>query len=167
MAYDAGRKLLWVNLQDQKRVQAFDAELKPVTGFNLAGAMPTGLLYDQRLDRLYVSVRSAVLAIDAKTGAEVGRVSAPSGVDQLWLDAASKTIFAVANGTVMLIHADDQLKATTELPVDVKGQRIAFDPSRQLVFVPGGFEGRSKILILRQLSSAPAQQTVATQQGSK
>jgi hypothetical protein len=166
LAYDAARNLLWVNLQDQKRVQSFDNELSPVNSFNLAGSMPTGIIYDQQLDRLYVSVRFAVLALDAKTGSEINRVAAPAGIDQLWLDAPSRTLFAVSNGAVLLMSASEQLTVREELPIDVKGQNLAFDPQSKLIFVPGGREGRSKLLILKLLPTDPATRPMTTQQAA-
>ena len=35
-----------------------------------------------------------------------------------------------------------------ELPTDVKGYSIAFDPAHKMLFLPGGREGRSKMVIL-------------------
>ncbi len=158
LAYDPGRQLLYVALQDQKKIQVFDSELKPVTSFDLSGALPTGIVYDRQLDRIYVAVRGAVLALDAQTGSEVGRVSAPTGVDQLWLDASSRTLFAASNGSVLTMQAGDQLSLQEQLAVDVKGHILAFDPDTSLIYIPGGEESRSKLLILKQLppgSDAP------------
>jgi hypothetical protein len=35
-----------------------------------------------------------------------------------------------------------------ELPTDVKGYSIAYDPAHKMIFLPGGREGRSKMVIL-------------------
>jgi hypothetical protein len=35
-----------------------------------------------------------------------------------------------------------------ELPTDVKGYSIAYDPAHKMLFLPGGREGRSKMVIL-------------------
>ena len=151
LAFDPGRKLIYVTLQDKKKIQAFDPELKPGKSFDVVGSMPTGIVYDQQLDRLYVAIRNAVLAMDAKNGTEVSRVPAPTGIDELWLDAGSHTLFGAANGAVTLMYAGDRLTAVDELPVDVKGHTIKYDPKSNLIYVPGGREGHSKLLILRKL----------------
>lgn len=155
LAYDPERKLVYVTLQDRKAIQAFDSELKPVRSFELTGSMPTGIAYDQQLDRIYVAIRSALLALDAKTGLELGRVPAPGGVDQLWLDAPQRTLFAVSNGAVLMLHAGERLTLENELPVEVKGHTLAFDSKTRFIYVPGGREGRSKLLILKQVPSDP------------
>jgi sugar lactone lactonase YvrE len=158
LAFDPGRNLIYVTLQDKKQIQAYSATaLEPVKSFSLQGSMPTGLLYDQQLDRLYVAIRNAVLAIDVKTGAEIGRVAAPTGTDRLWLDAKSRTLFAVAYGAVAVLHAGDQFGAVDELPIDVKGHAFAFDSQAGFLYLPGGREGRSKLLILRQESAGAPQ----------
>jgi DNA-binding beta-propeller fold protein YncE len=169
VAYDPGRDLIYVTLQDKKQIQAYRATtLEAVKNFSLQGSMPTGLVYDQQLDRLYVAIRNAVLAVDAKTGTEVGRVAAPTGTDRLWLDPKSRTLFAVAYGAVALLHAGDQLTAVEELPIDVKGYAFAFDSETGFLYLPGGREGRSKLLILKQLSSGVKLQTQAvSQSGAK
>jgi DNA-binding beta-propeller fold protein YncE len=138
LAYDPGRDLIYVTLQDTKQIQAYRAAtLEAVKSFTLQGSMPTGLVYDQPLDRLYVAIRNAVLAVDAKTGSEVGRAAAPAGTDRLWLDPQSRTLFAVAYGTVALLHAGDQLTAVEELPIDVKGHAFAFDSQTGFLYLPG------------------------------
>jgi DNA-binding beta-propeller fold protein YncE len=151
LAFDPGRNLVYVTLQDTKKIQAYQAAaLEPVKSFSLQGSMPTGLVYDQQFDRLYVAIRNAVLEIDAKTGSELARVAAPTGTDRLWLDPASRTLFAVSYGTVVLMHAGEQLTAGDELPIDVKGHAFAFDAKTGFLYLPGGREGRSKLLILKQ-----------------
>lgn len=155
LAFDPGRDLIYLTLQDKKKIQAYGAAgLEPVKSFSLQGSMPTGLVYDQQLDRLYVAIRNAVLDLDAKTGSELGRVAAPSGIDRLWLDPGSRTLLAVSFGAVVLMHAGDRLTATSELPIDVKGDALAFDPQAGLLYLPGGREGRSKLLILKQQSTS-------------
>ena len=140
-------------MQDKKQIQAYRAAaLEPVKSFSLQGSMPTGLVYDQQLDRLYVAIRNAVLDLDAKTGSELGRVAAPTGTDRLWLDPKSRTLFAVSYGAVAVMHAGDHLTAVDELPIDVKGHAFAFDSETGFLYLPGGREGRSKLLILKQQS---------------
>ncbi len=170
LAFDPGRDLIYVSLQDSKTIQAYGAAaLEPVKSFKLQGSMPTGLVYDQQLDRLYVAIRNAVLDLDAKTGTELGRVAAPTGTDRLWLDPKSRTLLAVSYGDVALMHAGDRLTAVDELPVDVKGHAFAFDAQTGFLYLPGGREGQSKLLILKQQSGGgqPRLAAAGAQAGAK
>jgi len=167
LAFDPGRNFVYVTLQDKKTIQAYRASaLEPMMSFSLQGSMPTGLVYDQQLDRLYVAIRNAVLELDAKTGSELGRVAAPTGTDRLWFDPQSRTLFVVSYGAVALMHAGNRLTALDELPIDVKGHAFAFDAKTGILYLPGGREGRSKLLILKQQSSGGPTQT-AGQAGVK
>jgi hypothetical protein len=53
------------------------------------------------------------------------------------------------------MHAGDRLTAAEELPIDVKGHAFAFDAKTGFLYLPGGREGRSKLLILKQQPGAP------------
>ncbi|HWR37052.1 MAG TPA: hypothetical protein VN622_14410 [Clostridia bacterium] len=160
LASDPARELLYVTLQDKKQVVALDPTLKIVKRFPLTASQPTGIVYDQKLDRIYVAVRSAVLSLNADTGVENARVAAPAGIDMLWLDNASRTLMAAGSGAIFTMSADSRLAARDEMSTDVKGHTLAFDPQKSLIYMPGGREGRSKLLILRQLDNAAAQQRV-------
>ena len=48
----------------------------------------------------------------------------------------------------------DELVAGEEVPTDVKGHTVAYDAARRLVLLPGGREGKSKVLILRPMNSS-------------
>ncbi len=158
MASDTARELTYVTVQDRRSIVALDPQLRIVKRYAVNASQPTGIAYDSKLDRLYVSVRFAVLALNADTGAEVSRVAAPAGVDQLWFDEGSKTLFAAANGAISVMNASGKLVAADEIPTDVRAHTLAFDPEKKLIYMPGGREGRSKLLILRHINSntAPA-----------
>jgi hypothetical protein len=97
-------------------------------------------------------VRYAVVTLDADTGAELSRAGAPAGVDSLWLDQASGTLYAAAGGAVCIMKArPGGLTLQSELNVDVKGQSLAYDPETKLIYLPGGREGRSKLLIMKEV----------------
>ena len=153
MASDPGRELTYVTVQDSKSVVALDPQLRIVKRYALLASQPTGIAYDSKLDRIYVSVRYAVLALNADTGKEVARVAAPAGVDQLWFDEPSKTLFAASGRAILVMRADGRLVASDEVPTDVRGHTLAFDAERNLIYMPGGREGRSKLLILRHINS--------------
>ena len=97
--------MIFVTIQDQHQIVALDPQLKIVNRFTLNASQPTGLVYDPQDHELYVSVRGAVLAISADTGAEVSRVTAPEGVDALWLDGDSRTLYAASEGSLLVMSA--------------------------------------------------------------
>jgi DNA-binding beta-propeller fold protein YncE len=149
MLYDPGRRQLLVSLQDLNQVVALDSSNKIVETFKLAASEPTGLALDEDHRRLYVAVRYAVLVLNADDGSELARIAAPGGTDTLILDAADNLLYAAAgDGSVLAIDLARN-KIDHELPTDVKGFSIAYDPSHKMLFFPGGREGRSKLVILK------------------
>jgi YVTN family beta-propeller protein len=154
LAFDQARKLLYVSAQDVHQIVALDPALKIVSRFTLSGSQPSGLVYDPQYKELYVAVRFAVLAISADTGAEIDRVAAPAGVDDLWLDSESRTLYAASNGSLLMIQTQGRLTLADEIPTEVKGHTVAYDGARHLLLLPGGREGKSKLLILRPASNS-------------
>ncbi|MGB8888127.1 MAG: hypothetical protein WCC87_15450 [Candidatus Korobacteraceae bacterium] len=154
LALDADQNVVFVTVQDLHQVVAIDPQLKVVKRFNLDASQPTGLIYDGHSQELYVAVRFAVLAINAGTGVEVNRVPAPAGVDALWLDPESRTLYAASDGSLLMIHANGRLMIADEIPTDVKGHTVAYDPAKKLVLLPGGREGKSKVLMLRPVNAS-------------
>ena len=168
MLYDPGHRQILVSLQDLNQIVALDFSSarsgKIVETFKLAASEPTGLALDEGHRRLYVAVRYAVLVLNADNGSELARIAAPGGTDTLVLDAADNLLYAAAgDGTVLAIDLARN-KIDHELPTDVKGFSIAYDPSHKMLFFPGGREGRSKLVILRPVGIAGpnAPQTAAT-----
>jgi DNA-binding beta-propeller fold protein YncE len=148
-AFDRSRGLLLVSLQDARYVIALNRELQITRRMSLAASQPTSLVYDHKLDRVYVSVRYAVLSLSAADGAELARVPADAGIDRLWFDDDSRVLYGAAGGALLIMKADARLHALDELTTDVKGYTVAYDPEHKLVFFPGGREGRSKLLLLK------------------
>jgi DNA-binding beta-propeller fold protein YncE len=158
LAFDASRRLVFTTLQDAHQIVAVDPQLKIVSRFTLNASEPTGLIYDPQYHEMYVAVRYAVLAISADTGAEVDRVAAPAGVDSLWLDADSRTLYAASEGSLLVMQAKGRLTKVDEvLTAGIKGHIVAYDAEKRMLLVPGGSEGKSKMLILRPV--APNAQT--------
>jgi YVTN family beta-propeller protein len=152
LASDPDRQLLFVTVQDKHEIVAIDPQLKISERFSLNASQPTGLVYDARFGELYVAVRFAVLAINAQNGTEVNRVPAAAGVDRLWLDPESRTLYAAGGGSLLTMHANGRLSAAEEIDTGVKGHTVAYDADKRLVLLPGGRESKSKILILRQMT---------------
>jgi ABC-type uncharacterized transport system permease subunit len=138
-------------------------QLKIVNRFTLNASQPTSLIYDPQYNELYTAVRYAVLAVSADTGAEVDRVAAPAGVDSLWLDPDSRTLYAASEGSLLVMQAKGRLAKTDELlTAGVKGHTVVYDAEKNIVLVPGGSEGKSKLLILRPMTpNAPTNDTDA------
>lgn len=161
MAYDPIRNAVFVALEDQNAVVAYAASLeldaKPLNTIKLSGSEPTGMILNSTSRTLFVAVRFAVLAVDADSGAELSRVPVTGGTDRLWLDSANNTMYAASSdGTVTTIKVNGrQLAYDSELKIDVKGHSLAFDPERKLIYVPGGREGKSKMVILKQFGALP------------
>lgn len=148
LIYDPGRRAILISLQDLNQVAVIDSSNKITTRFKLVASEPTGLALDDERHRLFVAVRYAVLELDPETGAEVRRIPAPGGTDALVLDSESNLLYAASgDGSVLAIDLNRNT-VDHELPTDVKGYSIAYDPAHKMLFLPGGREGRSKMVIL-------------------
>ncbi len=152
LAGDTDRQVVFATVQDRHQIVAIDPQLKITARFDLNASQPTGLVYDPRVRELYVAARFAVLAINADTGAEINRVPAAAGVDRLWLDPESRTLYAAGGGSLLVMHANGRLSAAEEIASDVKGHTVAYDAEKKLVFLPGGRESKSKILIFKPMT---------------
>jgi len=157
MAFDPARKVLLVSLQDRNEVAVLSPDLGVVARYPLAGSQPTGIAVDSKNRKMFVAVRYAVLVLDLDSGKELGRIPAGAGADRVWYDDISQTIYAAAGGgAVSLIRSDGgKYVAEQELATDVRGHTLAFDAAHKLVYVPGGREGRSKLIILKATDNAP------------
>ncbi|HSB75474.1 MAG TPA: YncE family protein [Terriglobales bacterium] len=156
LVYDPGRNLLYATLEDQAQVAVLDPALKEVRRYPLAASQPSALALDESARRLYVAVRYAVVALDADSGREVGRVAAPMGVDSLWLDPGSGKLYAASSNEVDVIRAGaGQFATEDQLVLTVRGHGIVFDPDRKLLLMPSGHEGRSLVLILKPAGASP------------
>jgi hypothetical protein len=149
IAFDPSRGLLCVTLQDARQVLTIDRQLQITRRITLKASQPTAIVYDAKQDHLYVSVRYAVLSLNGADGAELARVPADGGIDRLWLDGDSRTLYGAAGGSLLVMRADGKLHAIDELATDVKGYSVAYDPEHKLLLFPGGREGRSKLLLLK------------------
>jgi YVTN family beta-propeller protein len=136
MALDPDCGLVYVSLQDQREVVAIDSRLNIANRIKLNASQPTGLIYDARTKCLYVAARYAVLSINTETNTEVNRVPAAAGVDMLWLDPESRTVYAAGSGSLLMLGADDQrLTVTGEISTDVKGHTVAYDPEKKMILL--------------------------------
>jgi YVTN family beta-propeller protein len=152
MVYDPSHQQLLVTLQDLRQVAAIDRSNAIVNRFKLAASEPTGMALDSARKRVYVAVRYAVLALNLDNGSELFRIPAPGGTDTLILDPNGSLLYAAGgDGSVLAIDLNHNT-IDHELPTDVKGFSIAYDPSHKMLFMPGAREGRSKKVILSPIS---------------
>jgi hypothetical protein len=161
LAYDPTRQLVFAALQDTAEVVVIDGKsLAVLKRYPLTASQPTAVIFDAPVRRLYVAVRHAVVTLDAESGQELGRAAAPAGADSMWLDASSRVLYVASGGGVIDTYrtGGTNLAALDEVHTEVRGSSVAFDPSRKFVFLPGGREGRSKLLILKQLGPQQEEQ---------
>jgi DNA-binding beta-propeller fold protein YncE len=148
MLYDPARQALLVSFEDTAEVATISNSRQITQRFKLAATAPTGLALDSARGRLYVAVRFAVLVLDADSGAELLRIPAPGGTNDLVLDPGGNFLYAATGeGSVLAIDLGRNV-VDHELPTDVKGYTLAYEPGHKMLYMPGGREGRSKMLIL-------------------
>ena len=154
LVFDPATRQIFASLEDTHEIAVLDPSLKVLRRHQLVASMPTGLALDAKGRKLYVAVRNAVVELDADSGREIRRVAAPDGIDTLWFDPASSTLFgAAASGTILMIKAGDGVfEAQREYTTDVRGHTLAFDPAKKMIYLAGGRDGRSKLLILRRVA---------------
>lgn len=167
MAWDAERRLVRVTLEDTNEIISIDPARNggAVTSrVRLAASQPTGLLLDPVTHTLFVAARYAVLQIEADSGTELARVPAGAGVDRLWLDATGNTLYAVAGDGAInaIVMQGGRMGPSREFASGVRGRALAEDPVTKLVYLAGGKEGRSKMVILKPAAGIPAAKLVET-----
>ena len=154
MVYDAGSGQVFVAIEDTAEVIALQ-DGKVARRYKLNASLPTGLALDPQSRRLFVAVRYAVVVLNADTGEEISRVPAPQGTDALWFDPSNGTLYAGATGgSVDMIHLkNDRYQTEHELQTSIRGHTLAFDPVKKMVYMPGGHEGRAKLVILKRVET--------------
>lgn len=156
MVYDGARQALLVSFEDTAEVAMISNSRQISERFKLAASAPTGLALDSARGRLYVAVRFAVVVLQADTGTELLRIPAPGGTNALVLDPGGNLLYAATgDGTVLAIDLTRN-EVDHELPTDVKGYTLAYEPGHKMLYMPGGREGRSKMLILSPVIGEPA-----------
>jgi DNA-binding beta-propeller fold protein YncE len=153
LAYDRQQETVFVSLQGDSGIIGIGPDNKVAQHFEVKGPEPTGLAFDSQSNHLYVAVRGAVLVLDPASGAEVARVPSPESTDSLWYDPDTHSVYAAAeDGSVNMIRAEGgRYFSEDELKTQVKGHTLAFDSGRKFVYMPGGREGRSKLVILKRV----------------
>lgn len=151
MIYDPATRQVYVSLEDSGEVLVMDEAGKVGRRWKLSASLPTGLAIDPQSRRLFVAVRYAVVILNADTGSELGRVASPAGTDSLWFEDATRTLYAGATGgSVNVIKlGGDSYRSEHELQTSIRGHTLAYDPVKKFLYMPGGREGRAKLVILK------------------
>ncbi len=162
MVWDHERGVAFVVLQDTSEIIAVDPRLQIVSRFKLNASQPTEVVYDAHSRRLYVAARNTVLAINDQDGSETNRAEAPVGVDGLWLNPELRMLYAASPGELTVIQADTgSFTVADRIPSDIKGHNVAFDADNNIVYLPGGRQGKSAMLLLRPMSAEQGQENIA------
>lgn len=169
VAFDPDRKSIFVTVQDRNellsyRLDSLGPQAKPAQQIPLTASEPTALIFDNNSKRLYVAVRYAVLSIDPDTGNEINRVPTPAGTNTLWFDPAGSMLIAGStDGTVSVIKAaGGRLTNDYEMNTGIKGHALAYDTEKKQIYLPGGREGKSKLVILKQFGVQPQEEQTKT-----
>jgi YVTN family beta-propeller protein len=156
LLFDPSGHRLYITVQDRNHILITDSALNQRGKFPIAGSLPTGLALDAANRKLFVAIRYAVVALDLDSGSELARIPMPAGTDELWYDDASQSLYAAANGGVISMIRRDGTRyfVEQELVTEVRGHTLAFDAERKFIYVPGGRDGRSKLVILKRIDNA-------------
>ena len=156
MIFDPATRQVYLTLEDRGEVVVMDEAGKIAHRWKLNASLPTGLALDPQSRRLFVAVRYAVVILNADSGSEMGRVASPAGTDTLWFDDSTRTLYAGATGgTVNVIKMGvDSSQSAHELQTSIRGHTLAYDPVKRFIYMPGGREGRAKLVILKPTDTA-------------
>lgn len=160
LAWDPTKHVAYVAIEDRSEIAVLDPAnaSAPITKrIKVEASQPTGLAFDPGSRKLFVAVRYAVLQIDPDAGIEVARAPAAAGTDTLWFDDANKRLYAAAgDGSVHIFRVDGNITSENEFRAEVRGHSLAYDPTTKMMYLSGGREGKSKVLILKDAGTAPA-----------
>ena len=130
-AVDAGKGIVYTNLEDADRTLAIDAKTRKVVSTWDSGCGkdgPRGLAIDSGRRVLFVACATAgVMSLDAKTGARKGRLETGDGVDNIDYLPSKRLLYAAAGRsermTVARLQDDGSLKPLLTAQVG-KGSRV-------------------------------------------
>lgn len=160
IAWDPTKHVAYVAVEDRSEIAVVDPAnaSAPITKrIKVEASQPTGMAFDPGSRKLFVAVRYAVLQIDPDAGIEIARAPAAAGTDTLWFDDANKRLYAAAgDGSVHIFRVDGNITSENEFRAEVRGHSLAYDPTTKMMYLSGGREGKSKVLILKEAGTAPA-----------
>ena len=135
--------LLYVNLEDQAEVVAFDGTSLAIKNrFPIGVAKtPTGLAFDPSTNRLFIGCREEpqMVMMDAATGKVVAHFPIGKGVDAAAFDPDAPLIFASSgDGTLAVFHEKfaDEYEDAGAVKTQQSAKTMALDPATKKVFLP-------------------------------
>jgi hypothetical protein len=151
-ALDATRGLFFTNLEDKDKTVAIDVKTRKVTSTweaKCGSDGPRGLALDGARGFLFVACTTSVEALDAKTGALLGKLDTGAGVDNIdYLDAKKLLFVAAAKAaTLTVASVDDKgaLSVSATAPT-AQGARNVVADARGVAYVADGSNGQLLVL---------------------
>ena len=142
---ETGRPRLYVNIPSPSEVVVIDTDKNTVLQ-RYKVAMAGGqhpLALDEANHRIYLGCRKEpmVVIMDTETGKEIGGVKIPSDVDDLFLDAKNKRLYASCGDgaiAVLKLPSPDKLEVAEEIKTPKGSKTAYFDAatSRYILAVP-------------------------------
>jgi len=173
--FDSQGRRVFANIADSAEVAVINGATNTfVAHWKLIGAADNvPMAYDSGRKRLYVACRTpaTVLALDASTGAEIGRVTTGDGADDLFYDAAQSRLYVISGaGEVDVIKVDGGTGMSTigVIHTAAGAKTALFVPAENNLYVgvPGTAAKPAEIRVYSTAAQDPAPSTAATQGSS-
>lgn len=135
--------LLYVNSEDTAEVVAFDPktlEVKKRLPIGVAKT-PTGLAYDAKTNRLFISCRNkpVMVVMDAGSGKVISSFPTGTGSDWAEFDADAKMVFVSTGEGILNMFQQksaDVYEDAGSLKTQQSAKTMAFDPKTKKIFLP-------------------------------
>jgi len=136
-----GAGKLFVNVEDKNEIVQIDLkEFKVLNHWSiLPGETPTGLMYDNKTQRLFAGCDKLLMVIDASNGKIVDQLPIGAGCDGVAFDPSLKNIYTSnGEGTLTVIHEENAHKfRVVETVTTKRGARtLILDQETHLLYLP-------------------------------
>jgi hypothetical protein len=166
MAVDIWRPRIYVNNPAQNQVTVIDRVKKAViASWPLTmGKDNVAMGLDEQRQRLFVACRSGqIVVMDSNTGKELQTLPITKGVDDLQFDAASKRLYAVADGTLDVFEETDadhyRSLGSISVGPGAKTGRLVPAINRYFVAVPPSNSAAASVAVLQPINLPAPQAT--------
>ncbi len=135
-----GKGHVFDNIEDKNEIVALDAKGKNLTAtWPLSGCdSPSGMAIDTEHHHLFsVCDGKAMAVVDSETGRQLATASIGDGPDAAGFDERNQLAFSSngQDGTLSVIDAAHGYKTIENLPTQVGGRTMAYDPSTDRAYV--------------------------------
>lgn len=135
--------MIYVNSEDTNDVVVFDPQsLKVIKRFPIGVAeTPTGLAYDAKTKRLFISCRKApkMVVMDATSGKVISSFPIGTGADWAEFDPSAKLVFvSTGQGVLNMFHqkSADEYEDAGPLQTQQSAKTMAFDHKTKKIYLP-------------------------------